>query len=58
MTAYYFGMTLAEAIKVAGAPLRRIRPGNALDDVFVHAGKPGDKELKLIVDDVRLIGLD
>ena len=36
----------------------KIRAGDALDDVFVHAGKPGDKLLKLIVDDVKLIGLD
>ncbi len=47
-------------IKVADPtrPGRQIRPGNALDDVFVHAGKPGDKELKLYVDDVQLIGRD
>jgi hypothetical protein len=35
-----------------------IRAGDALDDVFIHAGKPGDKELELLADDVALIGLD
>jgi len=52
------GKWTAVTIKVAGPPQRRIRAGNALDDVFVHAGKVGDKELRLIVDDVKLIGLD
>ena len=37
---------------------RQIQAGDALDDVFVHAGKPGDADLKLYVDDVQLIGLD
>ena len=41
-----------------GAGSAKFRAGDALDDVFVHAGKPGDEELKLIVDDVQLIGLD
>jgi len=47
-------------IKVADPRRRgkRIEPGDALDDVFIHAGKPGDEELKLYVDDVRLIGRD
>ncbi|KKL84728.1 hypothetical protein LCGC14_1961810, partial [marine sediment metagenome] len=41
-----------------GGGRARIRAGEALDDVFIHAGKPGDAELKLIVDNVRLVGLD
>ena len=41
-----------------GAGSAKFSAGDALDDVFVHAGKPGDKDLKLIVDDVQLIGLD
>ena len=44
-------------IQVGGGQAR-IRSGEALDDVFIHAGKPGDKDLALIVDNVRLIGLD
>jgi hypothetical protein len=44
-------------IQVGGGKAR-IRSGEALDDVFIHAGKPGDKDLVLIVDNVRLIGLD
>lgn len=44
-------------IQVGGGQAR-IRSGEALDDVFIHAGKPGDKDLELIVDNVRLIGLD
>jgi len=34
------------------------RAGDALDDVFLFAGKPGDAALDLRVDDVVLIGLD
>jgi hypothetical protein len=41
-----------------GGGRAKIKAGDALDDVFVFAGKPGDKELKLIVDDVKLVGLD
>ena len=37
---------------------RKVRPGDGIDDVFVHAGKPGDEDLKLFVDDVMLIGRD
>jgi len=37
---------------------RAIRPGDAIDDVFIHAGRPGDKDLTLLVDDVTLIGRD
>ena len=37
---------------------RKIRPGDAMDDVFVHAGKPGDKELRLQVDDIVVFGRD
>jgi len=33
-------------------------PGDALDDLFLGAGKPGDKDLPLLVDDVLLLGLD
>jgi hypothetical protein len=33
-------------------------PGDALDDLFLGAGKPGDKGFQLLVDDVVLIGLD
>ena len=36
----------------------RIRAGDAIDDVFFHAGKPGREDIELIVDDVRLIGRD
>jgi hypothetical protein len=41
-----------------GRRRRRIQPGDALDDVFVFAGKPGDENLKLLVDDVTVIGRD
>lgn len=44
-------------IQVGGGQ-ERIRNGEALDDIFIHAGKPKDKDLELIVDNVRLIGLD
>jgi len=37
---------------------RKIQPGDGIDDVFIHAGKPGDKDLKLLIDDVALIGRD
>jgi len=40
------------------SPGRKVRAGDAIDDVFVHAGRPGDKELKLFVDDVKLLGRD
>ena len=36
----------------------RIEAGDALDDVFVHAGVPADQGLTLIIDNVELIGLD
>jgi len=32
--------------------------GDALDDLFVGAGKPGDKNLQLLVDNVVLLGRD
>jgi len=32
--------------------------GDAIDDLFLGAGKPGDKEFQLLVDDVLLLGLD
>jgi hypothetical protein len=35
-----------------------VKTGDALDDVFIHAGSPGDTDLILIVDNVSLIGLD
>jgi len=41
-----------------GGGAAKVRAGDGLDDVFVFAGKPGDKDLKLIVDDVELIGRD
>ena len=43
--------------KKGGGPAK-LNGGDSIDDVFVFAGKPGDKELQLIVDDVQLIGLD
>ena len=43
--------------KKGGGPAK-MNGGDSIDDVFVFAGKPGDKELQLIVDDVQLIGLD
>ena len=36
----------------------KVQAGDALDDVFLHAGQPGDEELQLLTDDVQLIGLD
>ena len=36
----------------------KMAPGDAIDDLFLGAGKPGDKELQLLVDDVVLFGLD
>jgi hypothetical protein len=33
-------------------------PGDALDDLFLGAGKPGDKESQLLIDDVMLLGID
>ncbi len=41
-----------------GGGSAKVRAGDSIDDVFVHAGKPGDAELELLVDDVELIGLD
>ena len=41
-----------------GGGRAKVKGGDSIDDVFVFAGKPGDKELRLIVDDVQLIGLD
>jgi len=43
--------------KKGGGPAK-VKAGDALDDVFVFAGTPGEKDLRLIVDDVELIGLD
>lgn len=37
---------------------RKVQPGDGIDDIFVHAGKPGDRELKLLIDDAMLIGRD
>jgi hypothetical protein len=48
----------AEVTIQVGGGQERIRSGEALDDIFIHAGKPIDKDLELIVDNVRLIGLD
>jgi hypothetical protein len=36
----------------------KLAPGDALDDLFLGAGKPGDKGLLLLLDDVLLLGLD
>ena len=36
---------------------KKITAGNAIDDIFFGAGKPGEN-LQLIIDDVRLIGRD
>jgi hypothetical protein len=35
----------------------RMEAGDAIDDLFFGAGKPGEK-LELLIDDVRLVGLD
>ena len=35
-----------------------LAPGDAIDDLFLGAGKPGDKQCQLLVDDVTLLGLD
>ena len=43
--------------KKSGAAAR-VQAGDGLDDVFVFAGTPDDKDLELIVDDVELIGRD
>ena len=32
--------------------------GDAVDDIFVGAGKPGDRECNLLIDDVALLGID
>ncbi len=50
--------TWTEATIQVGGGQERIRSGEALDDIFIHVGKPGDTDLELIVDNVRLIGLD
>jgi hypothetical protein len=47
----------ADFRKKGGGPAK-VAAGDGIDDVFVFAGRPGDKELKLLVDDVQLIGLD
>ena len=41
-----------------GSRQRAIQPGDAIDDVFIHAGRPGQKDLQLLVDNVTLIGRD
>ena len=41
-----------------GGRRRKIKPGNGIDDIFVHAGRPGDKDLRLFIDDAQLIGRD
>ncbi len=35
-----------------------MEPGDEIDDIFFGAGKPGDQNLQLLVDDVKLLGLD
>ncbi len=51
-------LNVTELFRKKAGGRAKIRGGDAIDDVFVHAGKPGDKELRLLVDDVQLIGLD
>ena len=51
-------LNVTETFRKKGGGRARIRAGDGLDDVFINAGKPGDKDLELIVDDVQLIGLD
>ncbi|HUT34369.1 MAG TPA: glycoside hydrolase domain-containing protein [Planctomycetota bacterium] len=36
----------------------KMAPGDALDDLFLGAGKPGDGDCQLLVDDVLLLGID
>ena len=49
---------VTEQLRKKGGGRAKVRSGDALDDVFIHAGRPGDKDLQLLVDDVQLIGLD
>ena len=52
------GKWTESTIKVASPGGKGIQPGDALDDVFIHAGKAGDAKLKLYAADVQLLGLD
>ena len=51
-------LDVTEQFRKKGGGDAKVRAGDAIDDVFFHAGKPGEKGLQLLVDDVRLIGLD
>lgn len=51
-------LNVTESFRKKGGGKARVKAADGLDDVFVHAGKPGDDDLQLIVDDVELIGLD
>ena len=51
-------LNVTEQFREKGGGSREIRAGDALDDVFVFAGKSGEKDLQLLVDDVQLIGRD
>jgi len=51
-------LNVTDEFRKKGGGAAKVRAGDGLDDVFVFAGKPGDKDLKLIVDDVELIGRD
>jgi hypothetical protein len=51
-------LNVTEQFRKKGGGGAKVRAGDALDDVFVHAGKLGEAELQLLVDDVQLIGLD
>ena len=51
-------LNVTEEFRKKGGGPAKVRAGDGLDDVFFHAGKPGDKDLRLLVDDVQLIGLD
>lgn len=51
-------LNLTNDFRKKGGGQAKVRAGDALDDVFILAGKPGDAQLQLLVDDVSLIGLD
>ena len=51
-------LNVTEQFRKKGGGGAKVRPGDAMDDVFVLAGKAGDGDLQLLVDDVELIGLD
>ena len=51
-------LNVTEQFRKKGGGRAKVRAGDALDDVFFHAGKPGETDLQLLVDDVQLIGQD